>query len=265
MAEVIRLAAGVEYDGSAYCGWQRLGHAPSVQEEVERALSSIAAEPVTVVCAGRTDSGVHATGQIIHFETTAVRPLRGWLRGTNIKLPDGIALRWIRPVPVDFHARFSALSRRYRYVILNREARPALLHKRVAWNYHQLDAERMHVAAQYLLGENDFSSFRAAGCQANHALRELQSITVSRNGDCVYIDVQANAFLHHMVRNIVGSLLVVGKGDRSVEWMGELLALRDRTQAGATAPAAGLYFVHVVYPPEFDLPVDYVLPEFVLG
>ncbi len=265
MSELIRLAAGVEYDGSAYCGWQRLGHAPSVQEEVERALSGIAAEPVSVVCAGRTDSGVHATGQIIHFDTTAERPLRGWLRGSNVRLPDGIALRWVQRVPEVFHARFSARSRRYRYIIQNREARPALLNQRVAWNYHRLDTGRMHNAAQYLLGEHDFSSFRAAGCQANHALRELQSIAVSRQGDFIYMDVQANAFLHHMVRNIVGSLLLVGKGERPVEWLGELLALRDRTRAGATAPAAGLYLVHVEYPAEFDLPADYTLPEFVLG
>ncbi|MEZ5534073.1 MAG: tRNA pseudouridine(38-40) synthase TruA [Thiolinea sp.] len=265
MSDVIRLAAAVEYDGSAYCGWQRLGHAPSVQEEVERALSSVAASPVSVVCAGRTDSGVHATGQIIHFETTAERPLRGWLRGSNIKLPDGIALRWIQKVADDFHARFSARSRRYRYIIQNRDARPALLQKRVAWNYHQLDAERMHEAAQHLLGENDFSSFRAAGCQANHAMREMQSIAVSRKGDFIYVDVQANAFLHHMVRNIVGSLLLVGKGDCPPEWMAELLAMRDRSKAGMTASASGLYFVHVNYPPEFNLPTDYVLPEFALG
>lgn len=265
MSDLMRLAACVEYDGSAYCGWQRLGHAPSVQEEVERALSSVADSAVTVVCAGRTDSGVHATGQIIHFETTAERPLRGWLRGSNIKLPDGIALRWIQPVSRDFHARFSAQARRYRYIIQNRDARPALLKNRVAWNYHRLDTALMHEAAQHLLGENDFSSFRAAGCQANHAMREMQSIAVSRHGDFVYIDVQANAFLHHMVRNIAGSLLLVGKGDRPVEWMAELLAARDRSLAGMTASASGLYFVHVHYPPEFALPTEYVLPEFVLG
>ncbi|PID34279.1 MAG: tRNA pseudouridine(38-40) synthase TruA [Thiotrichales bacterium] len=201
----------------------------------------------------------------MHFETTAVRPLHGWLRGTNIKLPDGIALRWIQPVPDDFHARFSAQSRRYRYIIQNRDARPALLKGRVAWNYHQLDADDMHEAAQYLLGENDFTSFRAAACQASHAMRELQSISVSRNGDFIYIDVQANAFLHHMVRNIVGSLSLVGKGDRPVEWVADVLAARDRAQAGMTASASGLYFVHVHYPPVFNLPTDYVLPEFVLG
>ena len=265
MSELIRLAACVEYDGAAYYGWQRLSHGPSVQEEVERALSVVADQPVSVQCAGRTDSGVHAVGQIIHFETKAERPLRGWLRGSNVKLPDGIALRWIQPVADDFHARFSAQSRRYRYIIQNRDARPALLKGRVAWNYHPLNVERMHEAAQCLLGENDFSSFRAAACQSHHAMREMQLISVSRKGDFIYIDVQANAFLHHMVRNIVGSLLLVGKGDRPAEWIADLLAARDRNQAGMTAAASGLYFVHVNYPPEFNLPTDYVLPEFVLG
>ncbi|MEZ5450419.1 MAG: tRNA pseudouridine(38-40) synthase TruA [Thiolinea sp.] len=257
-----RLAACVEYDGFAYCGWQRLGHAASVQEEVERALSAVAAHPVSVVCAGRTDSGVHATGQIIHFDTVAERPLRGWLMGTNTHLPDGIVLRWVQPVSSEFHARFSAQARRYRYVILNRPARPALLQHRVAWLYQPLQAERMHEAAQYLLGENDFSSFRAAGCQARHARRELQAITVSRAGEFVYVDVQANAFLHHMVRNIVGSLLQVGKGLQPPEWLAELLVQRDRNLAGATASAAGLYFVHVVYPQVLGLPDDYELPVF---
>lgn len=252
----------MEYDGSAYCGWQRLGHAPSVQETVEKALSSVADHPVTVVCAGRTDSGVHAIGQIIHFDTPAERPLRGWLMGANVKLPDGVALRWVQPVSDEFHARFSALSRRYRYVILNRQGRPALLNKRVCWQYAGLDADKMNAAAQSLLGEHDFSSFRAAGCQARHAMRELQFISVRRSGDFVYVDVQANAFLHHMVRNMVGSLLMIGKGERPREWLAELLQQRDRTLAGATAAAAGLYFVHVQYPDEFDLPQKYQLPEF---
>lgn len=264
MTATQRLAACVEYDGSAYCGWQRLGHAPSVQECVETALSKIANHEINVVCAGRTDSGVHATGQIIHFDTTAERPLRGWLMGSNVQLPDGIALRWVQAVNDDFHARFAATARRYRYIILNRPARPALLNKRVTWNHHQLDVDAMHQAAQHLLGENDFSSFRAAGCQARHARRNLQEISVQRAGSCIYVDIQANAFLHHMVRNIVGSLLAVGKGDQPPQWMAELLELRDRTQAGVTAPADGLYFVHVDYPAEFGLPGGYTLPQFVL-
>ena len=232
---------------------------------MEKALSSVAAHQVSVVCAGRTDSGVHALGQIIHFDTDAQREMRGWLMGSNVKLPAGIALRWVDEADPAFHARFSAINRRYRYVILNRTARPALLHNRVAWKHFPLDAEAMHQAAQSLLGENDFSSFRAAGCQARHAMRELQAISVMRDRDFIYIDVQANAFLHHMVRNIVGSLILVGSGDRPVDWIAELLAQRDRTQAGPTAPASGLYFVHVNYPEAFGLPKDYCPPVFSLG
>lgn len=258
----MKFAACIEYDGTFFFGWQRLSHAPSVQEHVERALSQVAAHPVSVVCAGRTDSGVHGIGQVIHFETTAVRPERGWLFGSNAKLPDGIAMRWIQPVAEDFHARFSARSRRYRYIILNRPARPALLANRVCWQHGKLDVEAMHTAAQVLIGEQDFSSFRAAGCQANHALREILALQVTQANNFVYVDIVANAFLHHMVRNIVGSLLKVGAGERPVEWLAELLALRDRTKAGITAPAAGLYFVHVDYPAEFGLPDAYTLPVF---
>lgn len=261
----MKLAACVEYDGTAFCGWQRLSHASTVQASVERALSEVANEPIEAVCAGRTDSGVHASGQIIHFETKAERPLRGWLFGSNVKLPDGIALRWVQPVAEHFHARFSALSRRYRYVILNRWAKPAILKNKVAWYHHALDASAMHQAAQALVGEHDFSSFRASGCQATHARRYLQSIAVSRLGDFIYIDVVANAFLHHMVRNIVGSLLEVGSGEQKPEWMAQLLVERDRRLAGMTAAAAGLYFVYVEYPAEFGLPVDYSLPQFILS
>lgn len=260
----MKFAACIEYDGSPYCGWQRLGHAPTVQAEVERALSQVAAEPVTVVCAGRTDTGVHATGQIIHFETTAQRPLHGWLLGTNAHLPDSIALRWLQPVGEGFHARFSAVARRYRYVILNRSARPALLQRRVCWQRQALDAAAMHEAAQVLVGEQDFSSFRAAGCQAAHAVRAVHEVSVCRERDYVYIDIVANAFLHHMVRNIVGSLLPIGSGERPVGWLAELLALRDRTQAGMTAPADGLYLVHVSYPPVWGLPCEYALPQFLV-
>lgn len=258
----MRIAAGIEYDGSAYCGWQRLGHAPSVQEEVEKAFSSIANEPIEVTCAGRTDSGVHATSQIIHFETQAERENRGWLFGTNTKLPDNIAVSWVKNVDDEFHARFSALHRRYRYVILNRLARPGLLNKRVAWVYPSLDEAKMHEAAQALLGEQDFSSFRAAGCQAKHAMRNIQAVSVSRSGDYVYVDIQANAFLYHMVRNIVGSLLLIGRGEKDSHWIAELLSKKDRTLAGATAPAGGLYFVHVEYPVEFALGNEQVLPVF---
>ncbi|MEZ5451279.1 MAG: tRNA pseudouridine(38-40) synthase TruA [Thiothrix sp.] len=260
----MKFAACIEYDGSPFYGWQRLSHAPTVQEHVEQALSQVAAEPIQVVCAGRTDTGVHGLGQIIHFETSAERLQRGWLFGSNAHLPDGIAMRWIQPVVEDFHARFSADSRRYRYIILNRQARPALLHKRVHWQHGELDAAAMHQAAQVLVGEQDFSSFRAAGCQARHAIREITEIQVSREQNFIHVDIAANAFLHHMVRNIVGSLLKVGAGERPLEWIAELLALRDRTQAGMTAPAAGLYFVHVAYPEVFGLPSTYTLPRFVI-
>lgn len=260
----MKFAACIEYDGSPFYGWQRLSHAPTVQEHVERALSSVAAEPIQVVCAGRTDTGVHALGQVIHFETSAQRPERGWLFGGNAHLPDGVALRWVQPVAEDFHARFSAYSRRYRYIILNRQARPALLHGRVHWQHGALDAGMMHQAAQVLVGEQDFSSFRAAGCQARHAIREITEIRVSREQDFIHVDIVANAFLHHMVRNIVGSLLKVGAGERPPQWIAGLLELRDRTQAGMTAPAAGLYFVHVAYPEAFGLPSTYTLPRFAI-
>lgn len=260
----MKFAACIEYDGSPFYGWQRLGHAPTVQACVEQALSTVAAEPVQVVCAGRTDTGVHALGQVIHFETSAVRPGRGWLFGTNAHLPEGVAMRWIQPVAEEFHARFSAYSRRYRYIILNRTARPALLHKRVHWLHGVLDAEAMHQAAQALVGEQDFSSFRAAGCQARHAVREITAVQVSREQDFIHVDIAANAFLHHMVRNIVGSLLKVGAGERPPDWIAALLALRDRTQAGMTAPAGGLYFVHVAYPEVFGLPSTYTLPRFAI-
>ena len=258
----MKLAACIEYDGSPYYGWQRLAHGPTVQAHVEQALSQVAAEPISVVCAGRTDTGVHGIGQIIHFETQAIRPERGWLFGTNAHLPDSIAMRWIQPVAEYFHARFSAHTRRYRYIILNRQSRPALLSQRVCWQHQRLDADNMHQAAQVLIGEQDFSSFRAAGCQARHAMREILELNVSRTGDFIYIDIVANAFLHHMVRNIVGSLLKVGSGERPVTWIAEVLALKDRTKAGVTAPAAGLYFVHVTYPDVFGLPTTYTLPSY---
>ena len=261
----MKLAACVEYDGTAFCGWQRLSHASTVQASVEQALSYVANEKIEAVCAGRTDSGVHASGQIIHFETKAERPVRGWLFGSNVKLPDGIALRWVQPVAEAFHARFSALSRRYRYVILNRWAKPALLKNKVAWYHHPLDAEAMHQAAQALVGEHDFSSFRASGCQAAHARRELHQIEVTRQDEFIYVDIVANAFLHHMVRNIVGSLLEVGSGEQKTEWIAELLIKQDRTLAGMTAAASGLYFVYVEYPSHFGLPASYSLPEFSLS
>ena len=258
----MKYAACIEYDGTNYCGWQRLEHLPSVQGEVEKALSSVANHQIELTCAGRTDSGVHGIGQIVHFESDAVRNEKSWRMGCNTNLPDNIVLRWIQPIDDSFHARFSAESRRYRYIILNNKIRPAIIHKKVCWYRDELDETRMQDAANRLLGENDFSSFRAAGCQAKHAMRELQEITISREGKFVYVDIIANAFLHHMVRNIVGSLFEVGDGRREPEWFAELLNVKDRTKAGITAPACGLYFVSVDYPAEFSIPVAAELPFF---
>ncbi|MFT3757092.1 MAG: tRNA pseudouridine(38-40) synthase TruA [Pseudoxanthomonas sp.] len=261
-----RYALGVEYDGSGFRGWQRLSkagsareattplEANSVQEALELALSSVAAEPVSTICAGRTDAGVHGQCQVVHFDTDARRSERGWVLGTTSRLPPGIGVLWCVPVADDFSARFSAVARRYRYRILNRQVRPTLHRQFLSWEHHALDAAKMHAAAQALPGENDFSSFRSAECQATHAMRNLHRIDVRRIGEEVVIEVQANAFLHHMVRNIVGSLLMVGRGERPVEWMAELLAARDRTVAGPTAPAAGLLFVGPLYPAKWGLP-----------
>ncbi len=248
-----KYAACIEYNGTAYCGWQRLAHAASVQEEVEKALSFVANQTINLSCAGRTDSGVHAIGQVAHFESSANRSTTAWRMGCNANLPDDIVLRWIQPVNDSFHARFSAISRRYRYIILNHQTRPAILNNRVCWFRDSLDEKLMDSAAKRLLGENDFSSFRASACQAKHAMRELQEINVSREGKYIYIDVVANAFLHHMVRNIVGSLFEIGIGNKPVTWFDELLSIKDRTQAGITAPACGLYFVSVRYPDEYQL------------
>ncbi|WP_127470558.1 tRNA pseudouridine(38-40) synthase TruA [Thiomicrorhabdus aquaedulcis] len=244
-----RIALGVEYMGTQYCGWQRQQHCASVQSHLEQALSAIAATPISVHCAGRTDTGVHALGQVAHFETTVIRPNRAWLQGVNTHLPGDIRVGWVNTnLADDFHARFSAVARQYRYVIYNRPVHSAVLFNRVTWEKTPLDANAMHQAAQALIGEQDFSSFRASTCQSTHARREVQWVTVSRKGDFVFIDVQANAFLHHMVRNIAGSLLQVGKGAVGIEWLAEVLAKLDRTQAAPTAPACGLYFVNALYP-----------------
>lgn len=225
-------------------------------------MAQIAAEPVDLHCAGRTDTGVHAVGQVVHFETRVQRPLKAWVQGVNTNLPGNIRVAWAKPVSGDFHARFSAFARQYRYVIFNRQVHSAVLADRVTWEERILDERRMHLAAQALIGEQDFSSFRAAACQASHARREVQSVEVSRRGDFVFIDIQANAFLHHMVRNISGTLMKIGRGEMPVSWVEELLQLRDRTQAAATAPASGLYFVNALYPDEYEIPrvkVDEVL------
>lgn len=251
----MRVALGVEYDGSGFRGWQaQRPEVRTLQGCLEHALAKVADHPIKLICAGRTDAGVHGLGQVVHFDTTAVRTTRAWVLGGNAHLPPDLSLRWAREVPDDFHARFSALGRRYRYLIFNQPYRSALWQKRATWCYQSLDVERMHSAGQRLVGEHDFSSFRAADCQARHPVREIRELTVSRQGDGVVLEVEANAFLHHMVRNIAGVLMAIGTGDRPVEWAGEVLARRDRTQAGVTAPAEGLYLLAVRYPAHFGLP-----------
>ena len=244
----MRIAIGIEYDGTAYSGWQKQRSGVGVQERLEVAVAEVANAAVDVVCAGRTDAGVHASGQVAHFDATAERSERSWLLGINSLLPDDINLTWVQPVDDVFHARFSATSRSYRYVILNRLVRSALNRNRAWWLHQSLDAQKMHAAAQLLTGKHDFSAFRAAGCQASTAVREIESISVTRNGDWLTLDVTANAFLQHMVRNIMGSLVAVGEAERSIEWPGEVLESRDRKQAGMAAPAHGLTLVRVTYP-----------------
>ena len=256
----MRYALGIEYDGSGFLGWQRLSHGESVQGAVEAALGSIVQHPVDAVCSGRTDAGVHATQQVVHLDTEVERPLRAFIEGSNTRLPASVRVLWGQVVPEAFHARHSARARRYRYRLLNRRVKPALLREHLSWEPRPLDADAMHRAAQALLGENDFSAFRTAQCQALHPMRDLQSIDVRREGDQVVVEVQANAFLHHMVRNIVGSLMVVGRGERPESWIGALLAGRDRTVAGPTAPAAGLTFLGPRYPRAWGLPDEVSLP-----
>jgi tRNA pseudouridine38-40 synthase len=251
-----RVALGVEYDGRGLSGWQaqRDPRRSTVQESLESALARVAAQPVSTVCAGRTDAGVHATAQVVHFDCTVRREARAWILGTNSLLPSGIAVRWAHEVPNDFHARFSATARRYRYLILNSPVRRPLLASRACLERRPLDAARMHDAAQALLGERDFSSFRGSGCQSRTPMRRLEEIGVQRHGALVVVDVTANAFLLHMVRNIVGALIRVGAGHAGVEWPGELLAARDRRLGAATAPAEGLYLTDVRYESRWGLP-----------
>jgi len=225
-----------------------------VQQRIEEALALVADEPVKAVCAGRTDTGVHATGQVVHFDTSSERSRRGWLLGANSSLPDDINVTWAEPVSDEFHARFSAVSRSYRYLILNRLQRSALHRHRAWWVYQPLDAQRMQLAAQSLLGEHDFTAFRAAGCQASTAVRNIVHIAVARRGDWLTLEVTANAFLQHMVRNIAGTLADVGLGEQSVEWVDEVLESRDRKAGGIAAPPHGLTLVSVEYPDTFAIP-----------
>ncbi len=252
----MRIALGLEYDGSAFSGWQSQAHAHGVQASVEAALSEVADHAVAVTAAGRTDAGVHAAMQVVHFDSESVRTERGWVLGANTHLPPEVSALWARVVPDAFHARYSAFARRYRYLILNRVPRPALAAHRVSWVRDPLNAERMHEAAQLLIGEHDFSSFRAAECQARTPMRRMHEITVERRGDLLVVSVLANAFLHHMVRNIAGVLIAIGTGARPVSWAREVLEARDRRKGGITAPAQGLYLAGVRYSPSLELPSE---------
>jgi tRNA pseudouridine38-40 synthase len=251
-----RVAAIVEYDGTEYAGWQSQVHSPSVQDALQQAISFVAGHPVVAICAGRTDSGVHASGQVIHFDTSAARTARAWVLGANTRLPPAISLQWAGEVTMGFHARHTAVRRIYRYYILNRSARSALQRARAAWIHRALDAEAMHSAAQALIGEHDFSAFRSIQCQSKTTLRRVEQVQVRRCGDIVWMQITANAFLHHMVRNIVGTLLdAQSKADPRAA-MAEVLAGGRRRFAGATAPAAGLYLWAVEYPAIYGIPAS---------
>jgi tRNA pseudouridine38-40 synthase len=262
-----RIALTIEYDGSCFNGWQlqRGSEVNTVQSVLEQSVSAVAAAPVRLHCAGRTDSGVHATNQVVHFDSSARRDPRNWLLGCNANLPDSVVVKSAQAVAAEFHARFSALSRRYRYLIYNQEVRSSHGSAYLTWVRQPLDVQRMHEEAQALLGENDFSSFRAAACQSSTPMRHVDFVEVTAHRQLVVIDIQANAFLHHMVRNIVGALIVVGKGRCEAGWIAELLSMRDRTLAPDTAPAAGLYLVGVNYPPEYGLQTGAPGPVFLPG
>ena len=251
----MRIALGIEYDGSDFAGWQlQHGDVRTVQGAVEQAVSRVANQPLRVVCAGRTDAGVHATAQVVHFDSDAERSMHSWVYGANANLPKSVSVQWARAVNEAFHARFSAQRRRYRYVILNREVRPAFLASRVAWEYRPLDETLMQRAARDLVGEHDFSAYRAVACQAKSPVRHLYALTVKRDRDLVILDLEANAFLHHMVRNIAGVLMDIGAGKQAHGWAREVLESRDRTLGGITAQPHGLYLTGVDYPAHFDLP-----------
>ena len=254
----MRIALGIEYDGAAFCGWQiQQGDVPTVQGTLEQALSQIANETISQCqVAGRTDTGVHATEQVIHFDTSIKRSMRSWVLGSNRYLVDHtISVLWAHKTSEDFHARFSAQRRRYRYVILSRPIRPSFLHNQVSWDPRPLSLKRMREAAKYFVGEHNFDSYRTVKCQAKSPVKTVYFLNVSQRGEYYYIDIEANSFLHHMVRNIAGVLMAIGCGEQEPDWAQQVLDARDRTKGGITAPSGGLYLTHVSYDKKFKLPM----------
>lgn len=258
----MRIALGVEYDGSKYHGWQKQPRLITIQDKLEIALSTVADHDITISCAGRTDTGVHAMSQVIHFDTFAQRNLRSWLLGANHTLAHDISVIWAKEVNENFHARFTAIARRYRYYIYNSPIRSALMRQNITWHYRYLEVDLMQQAAQYLIGEHDFTSYRALQCQSKSPNRNVHHINISRKQDIVCVDIQADAFLHHMVRNIIGVLLEVGSRKKAPIWAQEVLHAKDRRVAGVTAPAYGLYLTNVYYPENFEIPEGRSLPFF---
>ena len=250
----MRIAIGIEYDGRSFHGWQSQPDGKTVQDTLQLALGQISGSPTAVVAAGRTDTGVHALEQVVHFDTDADRPLTAWVRGVNALLPETISVRWAHPVPEEFHARFSAHGRSYRYLLINRANRSAIHAGKAGWFHAPLDMEMMQSAAQHLLGEHDFSAFRAAECQAKSPVKNLRQLDIRQHVDMIVFDLSSGAFLHHMVRNIIGCLVYVGKGKYSPEWLAEVLASRDRSLAAPTFPADGLYLRHIQYEAKWELP-----------
>lgn len=254
----MRIALGIEYNGSDFHGWQAQRDLSTVQGHLQDALGKVANESILIFCAGRTDAGVHATGQVVHFDTHAKRHIDAWIWGTNANLPPSIVVRWARHVDYSFHARFKATSRRYRYIIFNHPIRPAILSSRVTWHYYPLNIERMREAGKYLIGEQNFSSFRSSQCNSKSPMRNVTEFTVERQGDFVVIEIEANAFLHHMVRNIAGTLMKIGGGVKEPEWMQEVLVAKSRRVAAETASPDGLYLIQVRYPEPYDFPANHL-------
>lgn len=249
-----RIALGIEYAGNGFEGWQTQPHGRTIQDAVTAAISQVAGQPVAIVCAGRTDTGVHATSQVIHFDPPVARPLSAWVRGTNSHLPATVAVRWSCAVDDRFHARFSATARHYRYVLFNSPVRPALMAGRAGWFHLPLDSDRMRAAAKYLVGTHDYSAFRASACQAKSPVRTMRHVRIESHGAYWVFDFCADAFLHHMIRNLVGALVYVGKGKHSPEWIAELLRHKDRSRAAPTFAPDGLYLCGVEYPADWSLP-----------